>query len=171
MIDQHLVKPGHGKLQKQRDEWKLKCVSKYSSFFMIKMKESIPLGSQIQDKTTKLNTTKFNLRLYSNCHVDIKKSNRNERLPSGQHYTLYYTKEQLTLLDLNVTQISLKTKRRVTISDHISALWLFSFHLPQSRSLGTLSRRRDFCLLEYQVLNCCDFLLPSIVFCFNYLFL
>jgi len=63
MIDQCLVKPGHGKLQKQHSEWKLKCVSKYSSFFAIKMKENIASGSQIQDETTKLNMTKFNLRL------------------------------------------------------------------------------------------------------------
>lgn len=78
MIDQHLVKPGHGKLQKQHDEWKLKCVSKHSSFFMIKMKENTPLGSQIQDKTTELMVTKFNLRLYSDCHVDIKEKSQTE---------------------------------------------------------------------------------------------
>lgn len=45
---------------------------------MNKMKENIPPGSQIQAKTTKLNMTKFNLRLYSDCHVDIKEKSQRE---------------------------------------------------------------------------------------------
>lgn len=78
MIDHCLVKPGHGKLQKQHDEWKLKGLSKYNSFFMIKMKENIPLGSQTQDETTGLHRTKFNLSLHSDCHVDIKEKCKTE---------------------------------------------------------------------------------------------
>lgn len=45
---------------------------------MSEMKGNVTLVSQIQDKTTKLNITKFYLRLYSDCHIDNKSQKKHE---------------------------------------------------------------------------------------------